>query len=67
MFFPESTLKIWFYTPPTAMRKSFDGLCALVKQQLHENPPSGSLFVFVNRSHPHMKVLHYAIAFGLSG
>ena len=49
MFFPESQVRIWLYTQPTDMRKSYNGLSALVKNQLKDNPLSGELFVFVNR------------------
>lgn len=59
MFFPEGTLKIWLYTRPTDMRKSFDGLCALIKQQLNANPLSGELFVFVNQRRTLMKILFF--------
>ena len=48
MLIPESHVRIWLYAPPTDMRKSFDGLSALVKMQLNEEPSSGQLFVFIN-------------------
>lgn len=41
------------------MRKSFDGLDALVRNQLQENPTSGALFVFINRRKTHIKILHF--------
>ncbi len=41
------------------MRKSFDGLSALVKTQLDEEPASGQLFVFINRRRTQLKVLYY--------
>ncbi len=42
--------RIFAYTKPTDMRKSFDGLLVLVQQVFRdEDPHSGSLFVFVNR------------------
>lgn len=41
------------------MRKSFNGLSALVKRQLNDNPLSGALFVFVNRRKTLMKVLWF--------
>jgi transposase len=41
------------------MRKSFNGLSAMVKRQLNENPLSGALFVFVNRRKTLMKVLWF--------
>jgi transposase len=59
MFFPESQVRIWLYTRPTDMRKSFDGLAALVKHCLQEDPLSGQLFVFINRRGTYMKVLYF--------
>lgn len=59
MFFPESTIRIWLYAQPTDMRKSFNGLVALVKHQLQENPLNGQLFVFINRKRTHLKVLYF--------
>lgn len=59
MFYPESPTKIWLYTAPTDMRKSFVGLAALVNTQLKQNPLSGELFVFVNRRKTHIKVLYF--------
>ncbi len=41
------------------MRKSYNGLSALVLNQLHEDPLSGQLFVFVNRRKTHMKILYF--------
>ena len=37
MLFPESGVRVWLCTQPTDMRKSYDGLSALVKNQLQEN------------------------------
>jgi transposase len=52
-------VRIWLYAKPTDMRKSFDGLSALVKHQLREDPLSGQLFVFINRRRTQMKVLYF--------
>ena len=49
MLLPESGVQVWLYTPPTDMRKSFDGLSALVRRKLAEDPSSGQLCVFINR------------------
>ena len=50
MWQAETPRKIFAYTAPTDMRKSFHGLLALVQQVFRdEDPYSGSLFVFVNR------------------
>jgi transposase len=32
MFFPEGQVRVWLYTEPTDMRKSFNGLSGMVKQ-----------------------------------
>ena len=59
MFFPESNLMIWLYAKATDMRKSFDGLAALAKNQLKESPVSGALFVFINKRQTHIKILYF--------
>ena len=59
MLLPESGVHVWLYAPPTDMRKSFDGLSALVRQKLSEDPTSGELFVFINRKRTQMKVLYF--------
>ena len=59
MLIPESQVKIWLYGPPTDMRKSFDGLSALVRSKLAEDPLSGQLFVFINRRRTQLKVLYF--------
>lgn len=49
--------RIFACTQPTDMRKSFQGLLALVQQVFTEDPYSGSLFVFVNRRGNYLKIL----------
>ena len=41
------------------MRKSYNGLVALVKNTLEEDPLSGQLFVFINRRRNQCKVLYF--------
>ena len=41
------------------MRKSFDGLCGLVRSELGADPLSGSLFVFLNRRGNMLKMLYW--------
>ncbi len=49
--------RIFAYTQPTDMRKSFLGLLALVQPRFREDPYSGNLFVFVNRRGNYVKIL----------
>ena len=46
MFFPEGQIRVQLYGAPVDMRKSFDGLSALVKHGMGHDPLSGQLFVF---------------------
>jgi len=41
------------------MRKSFDGLCGIIRSELGADPLSGSLFVFVNRRRNMVKLLYW--------
>ena len=42
-------VKIFWSLAPTDMRKSFDGLSAIVSEQLRQDPLSGHLFIFTSR------------------
>ena len=59
MFFPEGQVRVHLYGRPADMRKSFDGLYALTRHELGQNPQSGQLFVFINRRATQMKVLYW--------
>lgn len=54
-----SQLKIFLATGATDLRKSFNSLSALVRNQLQHDPLSGHLFVFCNRSRNRIKVLFW--------
>ena len=56
---PSGNHQIWLYTGVADMRKQFDGLVALVKQQLTMQAQLGDWFVFVNRKRTLMKILYY--------
>ena len=49
--------RYFLYREATDMRKSFDGLCGLVRSGLARDPLSGDVFVFVNRRRTHIKLL----------
>jgi transposase len=49
--------QVWLVCGVTDMRKGFDGLAALIQQQLAEDPFSGQLFVFRGRRGDRIKVL----------
>jgi transposase len=53
------SVRLFVCAEPTDMRKSFDGLAALVEHQLEENPYSGHLFCFFNRRGDRCKILWY--------
>ena len=51
--------RIYLYRAPCDMRKSFDGLCGLIRSELGADALSGSLFVFVNRRRSMVKLLYW--------
>ena len=50
-------MRVWAYGHAVDLRKGFDGLAALVGGDLGQDPLSGDLFLFVNRSRHLAKVL----------
>lgn len=50
-------LKVFLAVGPCDLRKSFDGLHAVVTETLGEDPRHGALFVFTNRRRTRLKVL----------
>lgn len=57
MFSLSSQHRYLFYRPACDMRKGFDGLCGLIRNDLHLNPLNGDVFVFVNRRRDRVKLL----------
>ena len=51
--------RILAYRHPVDMRKSFNGLVALVQHTLHEDPLSGSLYIFINRRRNYVKAVYW--------
>jgi transposase len=59
MFSLGSSHRFYLYDGHCDMRKSFDGLCGLVVSVMQRQPTSGEVFVFLNRSRTHIKLLHW--------
>ena len=53
------SLRVMLALEPCDMRKSFDGLCGIIRSELSQNPLSGSLFVFCNRRRNMVKLLYW--------
>ncbi|MDP4214399.1 MAG: IS66 family insertion sequence element accessory protein TnpB [Bacteroidota bacterium] len=47
----------FLYTGHADMRKSFDGLCGIIKSQMALNALGGSVFIFMNRRRTQVKLL----------
>lgn len=54
-----SVVKVMVCARPVSMRNSFDGLAALVRDELHGNPLSGHLFIFFNKSGDQVRILYW--------
>jgi transposase len=52
-------VKVFWCLAPTDMRKSFDGLAAIVAEQLKLDPLSGHLFIFTSKRRDRVKLLYY--------
>lgn len=53
------SVRVYVAAEPTDLRKSFDGLSALVAHGLRHDPLSGHLFVFRNRRGDQVRVLFW--------
>lgn len=53
------SLRVMVALEPCDMRKSFNGLYALVTERLGEDPRGGTLFVFTNRRRNRLKILYF--------
>ena len=49
--------RVFLFTEPVDMRKSFRGLCQLAESVLKEDPASGHWFAFINRRQDRLKLL----------
>jgi len=53
------SLRVFLALEPCDMRKSFDGLHALVVTRLGDDPRGGAVFGFINRTRNIIKLLHW--------
>lgn len=54
-----SSVRIFVCNEPQDMRRSFDGLALAARERLGEDPQSGALFVFLNKTRNRTKVLWF--------
>ncbi len=59
MFFPEGQIRVHLYGEPADMRCSFDGLQALTRHAMGQDPLDGALYVFINRRATQVRVLYF--------
>ena len=59
MIGPQAQQKYFLYAQATDMRKSFDGLCGLVRNGLRRNPTGGEVYIFLNRKRDMVKLLFW--------
>ena len=60
MFTLSSDHRFLMYNQPTDMRKSFDGLSGLIRNQLFTDPCNGDVFIFINKNRDKIKLLHWS-------
>ncbi|MBX5167018.1 MULTISPECIES: IS66 family insertion sequence element accessory protein TnpB [unclassified Rhizobium] len=59
MIFPSNRVRIMVATKPVDFRKGHDGLAALVKNELHKDPFTGTVFVFRSRKADRLKLIYW--------
>jgi transposase len=56
---PVGQMKIYLYAKPADMRKSFNGLHAIVAAEFGRDIRAGDVFVFLNRRLDRIKLIHW--------
>jgi transposase len=59
MFTLSSHHKFNLFSQPTDMRKGFNGLSGIVSNILQDNPRSGEVFIFINKTRDKIKLLQW--------
>jgi transposase len=56
---PLGQMKIYLYAKDVDMRKSFDGLHAIIQSEFRRDVRQGDLFLFLNRRLDRIKLMHW--------
>ncbi|CAN5133010.1 hypothetical protein BH09BAC5_BH09BAC5_07850 [soil metagenome] len=54
-----SSQRYYFYSGKTDMRKGFDSLCGMVRNEFKMDPMNGDVFIFLSRSRKRIKFLQF--------
>lgn len=54
-----ANLKYFLCNKPVDMRNGFDGLAGIARNILKQDPIGGSVFIFINRTGTHLKLLYW--------
>ena len=59
MIHPPASVRVYLCLSPCDMRRSFDGLHALVRDHLQLDPFAGHLYLFANKRRDRLKILDW--------
>jgi transposase len=59
MIHPPASVRVYLCLSPCDMRRSFDGLHALVRDHLQLDPFAGHLYLFANQRRDRLKILYW--------
>jgi len=59
MFSISTAQRYYIHCRATDMRKGFDGLSGIVRNEFLQNPVSGDVFIFLNKQRNRIKILHW--------
>jgi len=54
-----SKLRYFVCSTPIDIRNGFDGLSGIVRNHLKNDPSTGDIFIFLNKSYTHIKMLYW--------
>jgi len=55
----DNRVRVHVFNQPSDMRKSHDGLFALCRDAMNQDPLSGDVFVFMNKRRNRLKILYW--------